>query len=256
MAARKRKAPPRYRSIADALRRQIGEGRYRVGGRLPTEERLCEMFGASRLTLREALRNLSDEGLIVRRPRLGSTIVASRAPTALVQTVTSFEALLNYPTETIRHTVETEYLEADRALAAQLGCAPGTSWFRIGALRFPKGQTAPICWTDIYISPKYASVIKHKRHESMLLADLIGEMFGEVAARTQIDIAASVIPAHLARRLDVRSGTPALTVIRRYFGASGELFEASVGVHPAQRYTYSFELQRERRPTKMPAEHG
>jgi GntR family transcriptional regulator len=245
-----RKAAPRYRSIADTLRKQIGDGRYQVGGRLPTEERLCEMFGASRLTLREALRSLSEDGLIVRRPRLGSTVVASRSPMVFVQTVASIESLLNYPTETIRRTVETGYVEADPLLASQLQCAPWNAWFRISALRFPKGHNVPICWTDIYIAPKYASVVRHKRHETTLVADQIAEMFGEIAARTQIELSAGAVPAKFARRLGVKAGSPALNVLRRYTGTTGELFEASISVHPGERYTYSFEFRRERQAVR------
>jgi hypothetical protein len=72
-------------------------------------------------------------------------------------------------------------------------------------------------------------------------------MFGEPTVRARFEIFASRIPTRLARPLKVASGTPALTFVRRYFGASGENFENSVTVHPELRFTYTMDVQREPR---------
>jgi GntR family transcriptional regulator len=245
-AAGSRRAAPRHRSIADSLRKNIREGRYKVGSQLPTEEQLCEIFRASRPTLREALRSLTEDGLIVRRRRSGSTVVASQSPTVLAHMVASIEGLLNYPTETFRKTIETKYIDADCELASRLKCSPGATWFHIAALRYPKAIDVPLCWTDMYIMPKYASVVRHRAHETLMVADQITEMFGEVASRIQIEVASGVIPARVARALRVKAGSSALNVVRRYTGQSGEVFETTFSIHPAERFTYQVELRRER----------
>lgn len=228
------------------LRDAIQAGRYPVGARLPTEERLCGMFDASRQTLREALRTLTEEGLILRRPRAGSVVIARQSPTAFVQTVASIENMLNYPSGTQRKTIETGYVEADHALASLLKCAPGTSWFLIRALRYPQGSKTPICGTDIYILPRFAGVTRHRQHESIAVADQIAEMYGATATRTQIEVFASEVSPPLAKRLSVVSGSPGLTIIRRYAGADGQVFETTISVHAGQRFTYAFELRREK----------
>jgi GntR family transcriptional regulator, transcriptional repressor for pyruvate dehydrogenase complex len=56
---------PAYRALADALRAQITSGRLRAGDRLPTEPQLCRSAGVSRSTVREALRLLTSEHLVV-----------------------------------------------------------------------------------------------------------------------------------------------------------------------------------------------
>lgn len=58
---------------ADALRRMILSGQLGPGDRL-VEERLTEQLGISRAPLREALRLLQQQGLVVNRPRHGSTV--------------------------------------------------------------------------------------------------------------------------------------------------------------------------------------
>jgi GntR family transcriptional repressor for pyruvate dehydrogenase complex len=56
---------PAYQLLADDLRDQITSGRLRPGARLPTEPELCVLSGVSRSTVREALRLLASQHLIV-----------------------------------------------------------------------------------------------------------------------------------------------------------------------------------------------
>lgn len=67
---------PRYRQIAEHLRRQIVSGTYRAGDRLPTEMEAARLYGVSRVTTAAALNELARDGLVERTPRRG-TIVRS-----------------------------------------------------------------------------------------------------------------------------------------------------------------------------------
>jgi DNA-binding GntR family transcriptional regulator len=231
--------------LAAVMRERIRSGAYAIGDRLPTEEQLCEEFGISRYSTRQALQELSDEGLIVRRTRAGSTVIAKTGRTHLIQRVSSIHEILNYSGETERRNLSSAYVIADDQLASLLRCDVGTSWFRIEALRYLKGSPAPLCHTDIYLAPEYAGVTRHKRHETMMIVDQIAEMYGQVAASTHIDIYAAAIDANIAQALQAPAGAPALNVIRRYCTADDQTFEITVSVHPAERHTYSFLLKRE-----------
>jgi GntR family transcriptional regulator len=65
----------RYLTIADELRRQIGEGALPAGGLLPSEADLSAAYGASRVTVRKALEVLRGEGLIDSRQGYGWFVV-------------------------------------------------------------------------------------------------------------------------------------------------------------------------------------
>lgn len=56
---------PAYQQVADELRRLIVGGAYEPGDRLPGEADLCEQFGVSRSTIREAIRTLEAQHLVV-----------------------------------------------------------------------------------------------------------------------------------------------------------------------------------------------
>jgi DNA-binding GntR family transcriptional regulator len=241
----KRASSLRHWELAEILEKDIKNGLYPVGGQLPTEEKLCELFEASRHSVREALGYLSNIGLITRKPRAGSLVIATSTTPQLVQSVGSIQQLLNYPGETSRVIISTKYVTADHQLANLLKCAPGESWFHIQSLRYPKGSSMPICLTDIYILPLYAGVIKHKKHELIPVADQIFEMYGESSDTTQIDIVATVLSLSEASQLKVKKGSPALTVTRRYTNKNGKVFGVGNSVHPAERYTYSFYFKRD-----------
>ena len=63
-----------YRAIADELGNEIASGKLRPGELLPPERALCERWNVERTTLRRALALLSDEGLIEKRPGVGSIV--------------------------------------------------------------------------------------------------------------------------------------------------------------------------------------
>lgn len=68
---------PMYIKIHNQIKRDIENHVYQVGDRIPAERQLAVKFGVSRMTLRQAIKTLEDEGILERR--LGSgTYVASQ----------------------------------------------------------------------------------------------------------------------------------------------------------------------------------
>jgi DNA-binding FadR family transcriptional regulator len=63
--------------VSDQLLAEIRSGRWTVGARIPTEPALCEMTGASRHTVREAVQALVHAGLLERRQGSGTYVIAS-----------------------------------------------------------------------------------------------------------------------------------------------------------------------------------
>ncbi|WP_083099940.1 FadR/GntR family transcriptional regulator [Pseudophaeobacter leonis] len=69
--------------VVSQMRQLIGEKGLTVGDQLPTEKELCETFGASRNTVREAMRILKTYGVVEVRPKVGATIVDNRMSSAI-----------------------------------------------------------------------------------------------------------------------------------------------------------------------------
>jgi len=69
---------PLYQQIATILRERIHRGVFRPGERIPTEYDLCEEFGVSRISVRQALAELVHEGLLYRRRGSGTYVERDR----------------------------------------------------------------------------------------------------------------------------------------------------------------------------------
>ena len=67
----------RYAVVAKDLMEGIASGRYPVGSLLPTEFELCDLYEVSRHTVRAAINQLLNQGLVSRRKRVGTRVEAS-----------------------------------------------------------------------------------------------------------------------------------------------------------------------------------
>lgn len=89
--------PPAYQQLADELRAEITSGRLQPGERLPPEPELCVKIGVSRSTVREALRLLASQHLIVTtRGVTGGSFVAHPDAEQLADGLSTGFALLTH----------------------------------------------------------------------------------------------------------------------------------------------------------------
>ena len=65
---------PLYQQMIDELKKRIEAGEYKPGQVLPSETSFCEEFGVSRITVRQAVQILTDEGVVVKRHGKGSFV--------------------------------------------------------------------------------------------------------------------------------------------------------------------------------------
>ncbi|WP_309406341.1 UTRA domain-containing protein [Cupriavidus basilensis] len=107
-------------------------------------------------------------------------------------------------------------------------------------------NTPPIGWTDVYIDPTYAEIGEIIRASpGILISALIEARCGRCIAEIRQDVRAfHVGDTDISRTLGLTPGEAALKIVRRYFDASGHVFEVSVTVHPADRFSLSMRLQR------------
>ena len=242
-----------YKRIAAQIEADIAAGRHAVGSLLPTEADYCARLDVGRHTVREALRVLSEAGLIVRRAGSGSTVVSNGRRQVFAHAVTNFDQWFNYPPNVKRQQLAHEQVVADAALAEALGCAVGSAWLRISALRTLELVAEPLCWVDIYIQPRFARVMKSRRFDSVPVHEQIEALFGVHIAEVEVGIWAGRVPQRMAAALGAEADSPALLLRRRYLADNGELLQATCTVHAENRYVYSMNFRREVRSAYGPA---
>lgn len=84
---------PIYLQIHNALKQKIERGEYKLGDKIPAERELAIEFGVSRMTLRQAVQTLADEGVLDRRVGDG-TYVANEKVQEKMSGITSFTELM------------------------------------------------------------------------------------------------------------------------------------------------------------------
>lgn len=236
---------PRYVQLATTLMREIESGQYPVGALLPTEFELCEQFGVSRFTVREAVKLLVQQGLITRQPGVGSRVQAAPVDARYTQTMSGLADLQQYAGETTLVIERKALVELTPTLARQLQTSPRETWLHVEGLRFARDEHLPICHTEVYIAPRLRSVASLPTRTQRPIYAILEDEFGVKITRVEQEIAAVTLNSAMAARLKAPARSAGLWVCRRYFDERGDLIEQAHNTHPADRFTYREVFQRD-----------
>lgn len=236
---------PRYVQLATTLMREIESGRYPIGALIPTEFELCDQFGVSRFTVREAVKLLVQQGLIVRQAGVGSRVQSAPVDVRYTQTMSGLADLQQYADETTLVVDSKNIVELTAKRAEQLKVSPKETWLHVEGLRFARDERLPICHTEVFIAPHLRSVAGiHARTKQPIYAILEKE-FGVKITRVEQEISAVILSSKMVDRLKTSARAPAIWICRRYFDERGDLIEQAHNTHPADRFTYREVFQRD-----------
>lgn len=237
---------PHFADIARELTEGIASGRYPVGSVLPTELELRDQYQTSRHTVRAALHELQQLGLVSRRKNAGTRVESAQPRNDFRPSLASVDDVVQFGSEHLRLVQSTEEIVATGRLAKTLKCANGSRWLRVSSLRIDGDrESPPVGWTDVYIDPAYTEVAETARAQpDTLISTLIEARYGRCIAEIQQDVRGALISKEMAQRLRAEEGTAALEIVRRYLDSAGEVFEVSISVHPAERFSVSMRLKR------------
>jgi DNA-binding GntR family transcriptional regulator len=235
---------PLYQMLVTALKAEILTGIYPVGTQLPSEAALVSRFGVSRHTIREALRQLRDRGLVESRQGVGTIVLGAGGPQHYVHNVNSISDLFDYNVESHYQTANPALVTADEALAAKLGGRKGETWLRIEGLRFPLGQETPICEVEIFVASRFAGVGRLAGKRSGPIYELVEAVYGERITEVEQTIRGYVADERLASVLKLSEPATAIEIRRFYRLLGGEVAEVTFNRYPADRFSFSMALHR------------
>jgi DNA-binding GntR family transcriptional regulator len=192
---------PHFADIARDLTEGIASGRYPVGSVLPTELELRDQYQTSRHTVRAALHELQQLGLVSRRKNAGTRVESARPRNDFRPSLASVDDVVQFGSENLRLVQSTEAIVATGKLAKTLQCADGAQWLRVSSLRVDGGrQSLPVGWTDVYIDPAYTEVAEAARAQpDTLISSLIEARYGRCIAEIQQDVHGALIQRRLRR---------------------------------------------------------
>jgi GntR family transcriptional regulator len=220
----------RYREIERFLRTQV-EGA-RPGAPLPSEAELCERFSVSRMTVRQALQELTNDGLVERRRGQG-TFVAHRPVHRRPGVFLSFTEEMNRRgMQATSRLLSAGMDDPRRSETLDLGLAPGSRVVRVRRVRLADG--VPVALEDAALVPELGGVLEEDLGGGSLHGAL--ERRGVVATRATGTITARLARASETELLDLAPQSALLVELRILFDQEGRVFERTETRYAADRY--------------------
>lgn len=234
---------PRYRAIYQDLANAIRAGRYPVMTLLPTEHALCAQYGASRHTVREAVRLLTEAGLVSRRAGVGTRVEAIKPSTRYTQRISKISDLFLYIQNATLRLLETEMIKASASQAEMLGCEPGHAWLRVRSVKLLGPRSAPVAYAEAFVHPDYAAIRDDIGKVRLPLSELIQARYSKRIVEVGQEFSATPIGKTMAAHLKVTPKTAGLVITRRYYGDHRVPMLVTVTTFPHTKMKYSMSLK-------------
>ncbi len=228
-------AVPLYIQLANNLRSLISEGALEQEGLLPSERTLSQQTGASRVTIRKAIEQLVEEGLLKRRQGSG-TFLASRIEQPS-DVLSGFTEDMRRRGATPRSIWLTKTISAPTPEeAAILQITPATDVARLGRVRLDGGD--PLAIEHAVIPASFLPPLGRIRQS---LYDALRSVGNLPVTGTQRLHASLATPVE-AGLLSIEPGSPVLRIERRTCLADGAPVELTRSAYRGDRYEFVAEL--------------
>lgn len=221
----------RYRQIKDHIVRLINTGELKPDDRVPSENDLVKSFGVARMTAHRALRELSEEGYVVRLAGVGTFVADARPHSDVLKVRNIADEIRTRGHVHTARVIELKKVEAEQHLLERLELRPGSSLFHSLIVHMESGK--PIQLEDRYVCP-------------MLAPNYLDQDFTKITPNVYLTrvsplhtaehIVRAVMPSTATRKLLKMSSNEPCLVIRRRTWTEGRPVSFAELSHPGSMY--------------------
>lgn len=235
---------PYYLQLKSVLEEKIDRRELRPGDRLPSEAELCEEFGVSRTVVRQALREMEYEGLIVKKKGKGTFVSEPKIVESFVQQLSGFHqdmAAQNLSTHSV--VISLASVECGRHIAKILGLRANSRVVLLKRLRFVEED--PIQLVSSYIPFRLCPDLLSADFREQSLYHFLEER-GIFISRGYRTIEAVGATAEDVRHFHLEPGSPMIRIESVGYTEDGTPVEYYEAVHRGDRTRFRVELVRKR----------
>lgn len=232
---------PIYFQLEEGIKKQIENGELNSGDMLPSEREYSERFSISRMTVRQAISNLVNEGYLERQRGKG-TFIAQKKLEQNLKGLTSFTEDMKsrgMNPETIM--IHFTKVQAIPSIAEKLELSIGAPIYEIKRIRLADGL--PMAYECLYMSCDLIPAL------TMDIAK--GSIYDYVEKKAGLEIGKGVqeIEAAIARKkeaeiLEIKEGSPILCIQRKTYLRDQRVLELVYSFYRADRYRFFVEMDR------------
>lgn len=234
-----RRTIPRYQAIEDYLRQLIAVAK--PGDSLPTDKELCDRFGVSRMTARQAVTRLAEAGLVRREPGRGTFVSPPRLQReigVLLSFTRQMERLGRIPSaRLLSRTIQ----PAAAGIAGDLQCEPGSPVLAMRRLRLADGIPTAV---ELVVLPadRFGWLLEMDMERMSLHAAL--EQRGVTPYAGSGSLTAEPATPDDAHLLGLAAGSPLLVERLVLHDQEGRPVQVGETRYAGQRYALDFHLHR------------
>lgn len=225
---------PLYFQIQSHLLKMIKSGELRAGDPVPSEEELARVYGVSRMTTRQALQSLKNQGYAAGQKGRGTFVTQPKVEKDIAHLAGFTAEMRSLGMRASSRILEAASAEAEDEVAAQLEIAPGAPIFRLVRLRFADGT--PMAIEEGSLSRDRFPGIEAIDFRTASLYQTLRERYGAT-----INSADEVLEARAANRreaelLEIPPRSSLLVISRILRDAAGKPIEAARSLYRGDRY--------------------
>jgi GntR family transcriptional regulator len=209
-----------YSRVETVLAGEITHGALTVGDQLPTEDDLVTRFEVSRITVRRAIQNLVNRGLVEIRRGKGTFVAAPKITQELTELsgfVEDMHALGRQPTARV---IGKEVVTADASVASHLALTKGERVVRIRRVRLADG--VPLSFDETYLPLKIGKKIITNNLKVEPIFSLLERKYGVPLIEAEYKLEAVAAEAEVAAALRVRQGSPIFRIERTSYSTGDQ----------------------------------
>jgi GntR family transcriptional regulator len=237
-----------------AVREQLELGNWKPGDLIPGEPELCRLFGVSRSVIRQALREMAYQGLVVREKGRGTFVASPKLTETAVQELSGFfQDATSQGLEPFSQVLRQGVVLASETVAARLEVKPGTPVVEIERLRFVGEE--PLVLTTTYLPLELCGKLVDADLSRRSLYEFLATECGLTLARGRRTIEAVAASEYEARLLRVKKGAPLILLHSVSYLEDGTPIEYYHAHHRGDRSVFEVELVRSQQ-YGAPAEAG
>ena len=228
----KRVSVPLHVEVAELLRRQILSGKIQAGDKLPSLNELSEKLGVARMTIRQAMDALQEEGLIERYAGRGTFAKQIELPT---------RQKLNMKAELSQLQAMVAQLEVmvmgndDNAQIVDIG---GRAFRHMRRIHSQSGE--PFCHVDINLENQLYRMAPERFEKEIVVTVLKDLGISVETARQNVTIAYADV--EMAETLNMPVNAPVFRVLREFFSDNGRLIYSAILIYPGDKLELEVEF--------------
>ncbi|MFY0759576.1 GntR family transcriptional regulator [Metabacillus dongyingensis] len=232
---------PIYYQLEEGIKEAIQQQELIPGEMIPSEREYAEKYGISRMTVRQALSNLVNDGYLYRQRGKG-TFVAHQKIEQPLKGLTSFsEDMRSRGLEPSTRVISFTEVKASHDLAAKLDLEAGAPLFELKRVRL--ADQLPMAYEMLYISKELAQGLT-KEIAVNSIYDYVENKLGLKIQHGRQVLEASIARKTEAEMLEVAEGAPVLLIERRTTLDTNKPFEVVRSVYRADRYKFTIDMER------------